>query len=1353
MRSNLIASFALPCRPSRLLGQFQNADRHLGPYKPSTAAMGKRKRHDRDSGEGSEWRAGISASKTGISEEMKAVELHSKSRFSQTAFKPAWTATLDRQRSEIAGAIPPTEDHGGRQHQRKEHKKRKHSHGGPSKTNSAAADDSLQPAAEDQLDRRFADFSQHGGLAINGNNRSQRRRKRRKLISMGLVPKDARRESSDVMQQESRPHPMTQALDTTSSAGMPAGRKDVTGTIPTPLPQQALSESASECRQAMSWAEKPTAKKAMARQLETTPLMQTPQSETANKTKEAGSWTDKPIGRAAMARQLATTPLMQPPHKGWDDRAVLLGSSSSTPWQRSATNSGQLVLPKSTALEEESESDSASEDATSDGAAIYTKRVSQSGHIVRSRRGFGPGLREVLAQPKAKRTSLSSRAHSVPAAFVDGDITERFRRFSAAAHGKTADVSSDGSSETTSDGNSDEEEEQSSQRVGQAETSRIQEGVLEADTEDEAVRHDRPTKFSDIMSRTHPAMKSNNNSKRTVSGSELSGRRSSSLPVSGEQAVNEQRSVYEGSRDTAHFPAMDDESFDAHQAIEDVFNTEMRLTRELPAGKKEPSHDLEQEDESLTQESSDRGVTRSASKPATLAKRVDSAVPSPDGDSVIVRSMRLPEQGGGPVQSGDRDEGADKGGNMAEVGLRDGEHFEEEYAERPARDPSSSPLSELSQIPSPPLKEVNEILSGLAREADALHQEDNDTIVVAPVEQTPESKKKRKMTGRTSKHFSASKAKKMTPKEMSAPAASPDMDAKPGSSTGGPTTTADPRYQKRRRAERTRGLLDDLRADFDAASSGGERETENTAVGGSDVPGGRSAQKGPPKPRKRSRRSSGTLANLDASNIIDGRPRRSAGRAHVNVGDLSDSAQLDEDGVDNDPAAGASDDVEVETRPKKRARMGGKITDLDTSNILERRSRRSRKEEEEQAQEEQGPQADDPPEVDVAATETPREDAPTKSKAKRKSTGRRSSYFLPTKPALDPNIIDRVDFYNTTGKKPRVPAGTSTAPVPPIDHERFGIIQEKLWREPFWLLIAVTFLNKTTGRAAAPIFWQLKEKYESPEALAEADQTELCEMIWHLGLQTQRSKRLIAMAKAWVERAPERGKRWRTLHYPRKGDGKELKEGVAVEEDADEVEGAVEIGQFPGCGPYAMDSWRIFCRDVLRGVAEDYNGKGADEGFVPEWQRVLPGDKELRACLRWMWLRERWIWNHDTGEKRRATKKEMEKAVRGEMEVADAQEGKFAAQAAGVEVGAQQAGEAEQDAGEDGGGEQTELTDPGPSESASNATRTRRVAKTKKRGATPDETDGDASDNIVVESQGKKRRVSGRTARPRRLED
>lgn len=319
--------------------------------------------------------------------------------------------------------------------------------------------------------------------------------------------------------------------------------------------------------------------------------------------------------------------------------------------------------------------------------------------------------------------------------------------------------------------------------------------------------------------------------------------------------------------------------------------------------------------------------------------------------------------------------------------------------------------------------------------------------------------------------------------------------------------------------------------------------------------------------------------------------------------------------------------------------------------------------------------ADGPSSPEIYAT--PRDALTNSSKrtrASRKSTAKTSAFFTPAESPLSDLSSGAA---TPVPRKRRVPAGKSTAPVPSIKEGRFGLIQEKLWDQPFWLLIAVTFLNKTAGKAAAPIFWRLRELYPTPKALSEANEKDLVEMIYHLGLQTQRAKRLIKIAKAWSAQPPIKGKRYRTLHYPVKGDGKEFKKDEIIEEDSQDCAGALEIGHIPGCGPYAWDSWRIFCRDPLRGMAEDYNGNNhvvppEGEDFVPEWQRVVPLDKELRACLRWMWLREGWIWNHETGERRTATKEEMEKAELGQMDIDDAQERKFAAQAAGVEVQAEE---------------------------------------------------------------------------------
>ncbi|TGJ84131.1 hypothetical protein E0Z10_g4637 [Xylaria hypoxylon] len=228
----------------------------------------------------------------------------------------------------------------------------------------------------------------------------------------------------------------------------------------------------------------------------------------------------------------------------------------------------------------------------------------------------------------------------------------------------------------------------------------------------------------------------------------------------------------------------------------------------------------------------------------------------------------------------------------------------------------------------------------------------------------------------------------------------------------------------------------------------------------------------------------------------------------------------------------------------------------------------------------------------------------------------KSPYFAPSpvKPSKSPN------------KRP--PRGTvSSLPFPRLDAPHFGLIQEELAHDPFRLLIAVTFLVRTTGKAAIPVFRALMEKYPTPSALAAADAADLVARIKHLGLGSVRAAAIQRYARAWLENPPRNGVRHAVKNYePRRTDD----EGGLVR--AGSGDSAWEIGHMTQ-GAYALDSWRIFCRDVLRSEAADWKGAGREGEFQPEWMRVLPQDKELRACLRWMWMREGWQWDPRTGEK------------------------------------------------------------------------------------------------------------------------
>ncbi|KAF2863675.1 DNA glycosylase, partial [Piedraia hortae CBS 480.64] len=196
--------------------------------------------------------------------------------------------------------------------------------------------------------------------------------------------------------------------------------------------------------------------------------------------------------------------------------------------------------------------------------------------------------------------------------------------------------------------------------------------------------------------------------------------------------------------------------------------------------------------------------------------------------------------------------------------------------------------------------------------------------------------------------------------------------------------------------------------------------------------------------------------------------------------------------------------------------------------------------------------------------------------------------------------------------------------IPPLSAPTFGLIQESLRSEPFWLLVACSLLNKTNSRSALPIFHTLKTTYPTPEDIISADEETIKEMLRPLGLFNKRAKTLKDLAGEWVEHPPQRGKRYKVKDYPDTGDhngNAAHPNGTNTHPPSEEnCKGALEIGHLPGCGRYAYDAWRIFCRDELRFSGGVVIGE-------PEWKRVNPQDKELRAYVKWLWAKEGVVWD------------------------------------------------------------------------------------------------------------------------------
>uniref|UniRef100_T1ILG3 HhH-GPD domain-containing protein n=1 Tax=Strigamia maritima TaxID=126957 RepID=T1ILG3_STRMM len=147
---------------------------------------------------------------------------------------------------------------------------------------------------------------------------------------------------------------------------------------------------------------------------------------------------------------------------------------------------------------------------------------------------------------------------------------------------------------------------------------------------------------------------------------------------------------------------------------------------------------------------------------------------------------------------------------------------------------------------------------------------------------------------------------------------------------------------------------------------------------------------------------------------------------------------------------------------------------------------------------------------------------------------------------------------NTISALPRPKMVKWTPPKSP-----YRLIQESLYHDPWKLLIATIFLNKTSAKSAIPIIWQFFEIWPTAKEARTADCKSLSELIKPLGLYEKRAKSIIQFSDEYLT------KDWK---YP------------------------IELH---GIGKYGNDSYKIFC--------------------INEWKQVKPDDGKLIKYHQWLW--------------------------------------------------------------------------------------------------------------------------------------
>ncbi|KAH9492434.1 hypothetical protein Btru_051101 [Bulinus truncatus] len=132
--------------------------------------------------------------------------------------------------------------------------------------------------------------------------------------------------------------------------------------------------------------------------------------------------------------------------------------------------------------------------------------------------------------------------------------------------------------------------------------------------------------------------------------------------------------------------------------------------------------------------------------------------------------------------------------------------------------------------------------------------------------------------------------------------------------------------------------------------------------------------------------------------------------------------------------------------------------------------------------------------------------------------------------------------------------------IPP--RSPFCLVQESLFHDPWKLLVATIFLNKTAGRQAIPTLWKFLNRWPTPEKACKADVEEMATLLFPIGLNYSRSKTIIRFSYEFLT------KKWT---YP------------------------IELH---GIGKYGNDSYRIFC--------------------INEWKQVEPTDHKLNDYHQWL---------------------------------------------------------------------------------------------------------------------------------------
>jgi hypothetical protein len=147
----------------------------------------------------------------------------------------------------------------------------------------------------------------------------------------------------------------------------------------------------------------------------------------------------------------------------------------------------------------------------------------------------------------------------------------------------------------------------------------------------------------------------------------------------------------------------------------------------------------------------------------------------------------------------------------------------------------------------------------------------------------------------------------------------------------------------------------------------------------------------------------------------------------------------------------------------------------------------------------------------------------------------------------------------------------------------FGLLEELFRDDPWRLLLSTIMLNRTTRCQVDVVLYKFLQKWPHATSAANADETEMADVILPMGLRFRRAQGIIRFSKEWLELLERRAtalNKESSCATDKMAESLGRKAAFSLTKE--------EVKKLYNCGDYAYDAYRIFILGDVNAVTTDH---------------------------------------------------------------------------------------------------------------------------------------------------------------------